>query len=182
MAIREIEQKNDKLNAVIHKMYDYTPEENQNSPNGIFAGVPVLTKDTLQEIKGQPLTEGSKVLSDYIANEDSEFVRQLKATGVKILGQTNVPEFALMGVTEPDLYGPSRNPWNLDYTPGGSSGGSAAAVASGMVPIAGANDGGGSIRIPGAFCGLFGLKPTRGRVPIGQIEGEHGKGHLLIIF
>lgn len=183
MAIREIEQKNDKLNAVIHKMYDYTPEENQNSPNGIFAGVPVLTKDTLQEIKGQPLTEGSKVLSDYIANEDSEFVRQLKATGVKILGQTNVPEFALMGVTEPDLYGPSRNPWNLDYTPGGSSGGSAAAVASGMVPIAGANDGGGSIRIPGAFCGLFGLKPTRGRVPIGPNRGRAWQGasvdHIL---
>lgn len=182
MAIREIEQKNEVLNAVIKKMYNQ-PSEDLQQPIGIFAGVPILTKDTLQEIKGQPLSEGSKVLTDYIADEDSEFVRQLKRAGVTILGQTNVPEFALMGVTEPELYGPSRNPWNPDYTPGGSSGGSAAAVASGMVPIAGANDGGGSIRIPGAFCGLFGLKPTRGRVPIGPRRGRSWQGasvdHIL---
>lgn len=183
MAIQEIEKKNGRLNAVIHKMYDYSPAEEADQLKGIFAGVPVLTKDILQEIKGHPMTAGSKVLAEFVAEEDSEFVRQLKRTGVAILGQTNVPEFALMGVTEPDHYGPSRNPWNPDYTPGGSSGGSAAAVASGMVPIAGANDGGGSIRIPGAFCGLFGLKPTRGRTPIGPRRGRSWQGasvdHIL---
>ncbi|NLY78573.1 MAG: amidase [Lysinibacillus sp.] len=183
MAIREIEKKNKTLNAVIHKIYEQPSEDDRHELTGIFAGVPVLTKNTLQEIKGQPMSEGSKVLADFVADEDSEFVRQLKATGVMILGQTNVPEFALMGVTEPVYYGPTRNPWNPDYTPGGSSGGSAAAVASGMVPIAGANDGGGSIRIPGAFCGLFGLKPTRGRTPIGPLRGRAWQGasvdHIL---
>lgn len=150
-AIREIEKKNEQLNAVIHKMYDPSQKLELTQQTGIFAGVPVLAKNIGQEIKGQPMTEGSKILADFKADEDSEFIRQLKATGVSILGITNVPEFALMGVTEPALYGPSRNPWNVDHSPGGSSGGSAAAVASGMVPIAGANDGGGSIRIPAAF-------------------------------
>lgn len=140
-AIREIEQKNEKLNAVIHKMYDPSQKPINTQQTGIFAGVPVLAKNIGQEIKGQPITEGSKILADFKAEEDSEFIRQLKETGVSILGITNVPEFALMGVTEPALYGPSRNPWNVNYSPGGSSGGSAAAVASGMVPIAGANEG-----------------------------------------
>ncbi|MCJ8008819.1 amidase [Lederbergia wuyishanensis] len=183
MAIQEIEQKNGKLNAVIHRIYDQPKEEDLVQSKGIFAGVPVLTKDISQEIKGQPNSSGSKVLSNFIADQDSEFVRQLRDTGVVILGQTNVPEFALMGITEPVFYGASRNPWNTDYTPGGSSGGSAAAVASGMVPIAGANDGGGSIRIPAAFCGLFGLKPTRGRTPIGPTRGRVWQGasvdHIL---
>jgi len=183
MAIQEIEQKNGKLNAVIHRIYDQPQEEDLVQSKGIFAGVPVLTKDISQEIKGQPISSGSKVLSNFIADQDSEFVRQLRDTGVVILGQTNVPEFALMGITEPVFYGASRNPWNTDYTPGGSSGGSAAAVASGMVPIAGANDGGGSIRIPAAFCGLFGLKPTRGRTPVGPTRGRVWQGasvdHIL---
>lgn len=195
-AIREIELKNDKLNAVIHKMYEepqdvqvetgsknYGDQQDVQIGTGIFAGVPTLAKNIAQEIKGQPMTEGSNVLKDFIADEDSEFIKQLKATGVSILGITNVPEFALMGITEPELYGPSRNPWNTDHTPGGSSGGSAAAVASGMVPIAGANDGGGSIRIPAAFTGLFGLKPTRGRTPIGPKRGRSWQGasvdHIL---
>lgn len=182
-AIGEIEQKNEKLNAVIHKMYDQSQEVPFTHQTGIFTGVPTLAKNIAQEVKGQPMTEGSKILADFKAEEDSEFVKQLKATGVSIIGITNVPEFALMGVTEPALYGPSRNPWNLDHTPGGSSGGAAAAVASGMVPIAGANDGGGSIRIPGAFVGLFGLKPTRGRTPIGPTRGRSWQGasvdHIL---
>ncbi|WP_245604664.1 amidase [Paucisalibacillus globulus] len=179
MAILEIENKNPKLNAIIHKMYD----ESQPNLTGVFAGVPILTKNIAQESKGQPMTMGSKALAEYKADHDSEFVRQIMTTGVNILGQTNVPEFALMGITEPTFYGPSRNPWNTDYTPGGSSGGSAAAVASGMVPIAGANDGGGSIRIPAAYCGLFGLKPTRGRTPIGPARGRSWQGasvdHIL---
>ncbi|MBS4197768.1 amidase [Lederbergia citri] len=183
MAIREIEQKNGKLNAVINKIYDHPQEGDFVQSQGIFAGVPVLTKDISQELKGHPISSGSKVLANFIADHDSEFVRQIRDAGVSIIGQTNVPEFALMGVTEPAYYGPSRNPWNTDYTPGGSSGGSAAAVASGMVPIAGANDGGGSIRIPAAFCGLFGLKPTRGRTPIGPNRGRVWQGasvdHIL---
>ncbi|WP_042150075.1 amidase [Paucisalibacillus sp. EB02] len=180
MAIQEIEKKNPILNAVIHKMYE---SKDNGKSTGIFAGVPVLTKNISQESKGHPMSAGSRVLADYKADNDSEFVRQIKNTGVSIIGQTNVPEFALMGITEPTLYGPTRNPWNTDYTPGGSSGGSAAAVASGMVPIAGANDGGGSIRIPGAFCGLFGIKPTRGRVPVGPVRGRGWQGasvdHIL---
>ncbi|HAM80538.1 amidase [Ornithinibacillus bavariensis] len=181
-AIQEIEQKNPKLNAVIYKIYEHQ-EEVEAFETGIFSGVPVLTKNISQESKGHPMSEGSKVLANFIANEDSEFVRQLKGTGVTILGQTNVPEFALMGTTEPKHDGPTRNPWNINYTPGGSSGGSAAAVASGMVPIAGANDGGGSIRIPAAYCGIFGLKPTRGRTPVGPKRGRSWQGasvdHIL---
>lgn len=182
-AIREIEQKNDKLNAVIHKMYNQSLVEPITQQTGIFTGVPFLAKNMGQEIKGQPITEGSNSLMDFKATEDSEYIKQMKATGVSILGITNVPEFALMGITEPALYGPSRNPWNLNHSPGGSSGGAASAVASGMVPIAGANDGGGSIRIPAAFTGLFGLKPTRGRTPIGPIRGRSWQGasidHIL---
>ncbi len=172
-AIVKIEEHNPKLNAVINKMYEKAEQMveslDKNSP---LAGVPVLLKDVTQEIEGEKLTQGSQFLQNYRAKHDSEYVSRLRKTGVIFLGQTNVPEFALMGITEPKAYGPTRNPWNTNHTPGGSSGGSGAAVASGMVPIAGANDGGGSIRIPAAYCGLFGLKPTRGRTPVGP---EHGR-------
>ncbi|WP_099353205.1 amidase family protein [Fredinandcohnia onubensis] len=182
-AIREIEKKNGALNAVIDKFYNGPEEIAQVESTGPFVGVPFLTKSINQEVKGRPIRSGSKLLEKIKADQDSEFVRQIRNTGVSILGQTNVPEFALLGITEPVHYGPSRNPWNTEYTPGGSSGGSAAAVASGMVPIAGANDGGGSIRIPAAFCGLFGLKPTRGRTPIGPRRGRVWQGasvdHIL---
>jgi amidase len=167
-AIREIERKNPELNAVINKFYEKADLEAEHlNLEGTFAGVPMLFKDISQEIKGEAITSGSKVFRSYVADDDSEYVKQVRKTGVQFVGQTNIPELALMGITEPLLYGPTRNPWNFEHTPGGSSGGSAAAVASGMVPIAGANDGGGSIRIPGSFCGLFGLKPTRGRTPVG---------------
>ena len=136
----------------------------------------MLLKDISQEIEGEPITAGSKAFLNYRAKEDSEYARRLRKAGVVFLGQTNVPEFALVAVTEPVHYGPTRNPWNLGHTPGGSSGGSAAAVASGIVPIAGANDGGGSIRIPAAYCGLFGLKPTRGRTPVGPNYGRAWQG------
>lgn len=182
-AIKEIQQKNSTLNAVIH-MIDDSPEEGAlNNHTSVFAGIPILTKAIHQEVKYQPVLEGTKVLAKHAAEQDSEFVRQLKGMGISILGITNVPEFGLMGITEPSYFGPSKNPWNPNYTPGGSSGGAGAAVASGMVPIAGANDGGGSIRIPGAFCGLFGLKPTRGRTPIGPNSGRVWQGasvnHIL---
>nr|WP_041809201.1 amidase family protein [Evansella cellulosilytica] len=177
-AIEKIEQLNPKLNAVIHKMYDQAKNEAQvnTSAEGIFAGVPMLLKDITQEIAGEPITSGSKAFQNYKAKQDATYTKLLRQTGAIFIGQTNVPEFALMGITEPLQYGPTRNPWNTDHTPGGSSGGSASAVASGMVPIAGANDGGGSIRIPGAYCNLFGLKPTRGRTPTGPTFGRHWQG------
>jgi amidase len=183
-AINRIEELNPSLNAVIHKMYASAEKYLETLDKSLpFAGVPVLLKNAQQEVKGHPLTLGSKVLSNYISDVDAEYVARLKKTGVVILGQTNVPEFALLAVTEPLHYGPSRNPWNLNHTPGGSSGGSAAAVASGMVPIAGGNDGGGSIRIPAAFTGLFGMKPTRGRTPVGPLKGRSWQGasvdHIL---
>lgn len=183
-AIQTVEQQNPSLNAVIRPMYEKA-EKQMGSVDltGAFAGVPMLLKDIGQEIVGEKMTEGSKALQSYLAEADSEYVKQVRKTGAVFIGQTNVPEFALMGITEPSFYGPTRNPWNLNYTPGGSSGGSAAAVASGMVPIAGANDGGGSIRIPGAYCGLFGMKPTRGRTPVGPKRGRNWQGasvdHIL---
>lgn len=175
-AITQIETKNPALNAVIHKMYEQARNTADKELTGAFAGVPMLLKDITQEIKGEPLTAGSRSLQAYQAKADSEYTRRLKEAGVVILGQTNVPEFALVAVTEPTHYGATKNPWNPFYTPGGSSGGSAAAVASGIVPIAGANDGGGSIRIPAAYCGLFGLKPTRGRTPVGPTYGRAWQG------
>lgn len=181
--IDRIEEVNPAINAVIHKMYDQAREDSEKLSPGEFAGVPTLLKDITQEIKNEPITSGSKANRDYRASDDSTFVHRLRKTGTIFLGLTNVPEFALMGITEPAHYGPTRNPWNLDYTPGGSSGGAAAAVASGMVPFAGANDGGGSIRIPAAYCGLFGLKPSRGRTAVGQRLGRHWQGasvdHIL---
>ncbi|WP_462408723.1 amidase family protein [Neobacillus sp. Marseille-QA0830] len=183
-AIKTIEQHNPQLNAVINKFYDKAKAAAENMDlTGTFAGVPMLLKDIVQEMEGEKITSGSKSLQNYRSKGDSLYVNLVRKTGVLFVGQTNVPEFALMGITEPEYYGPTRNPWNLAHTPGGSSGGSAAAVASGMVPIAGANDGGGSIRIPGAYCGLFGMKPTRGRTPVGPYYGRHWQGasvdHIL---
>ncbi|MBY0121416.1 amidase [Bacillus sp. S/N-304-OC-R1] len=175
-AIKSIELKNPKLNAVIHKMYDKALKSAESELKGTFAGVPMLIKDIAQEAEGEPLTLGSKGFSRYRAKADSIYVSQLRRTGALLLGYTNVPEFGLVAVTEPKYYGAAKNPWNVNFTPGGSSGGSAVAVASGMVPIAGANDGGGSIRIPAAYCGLFGLKPTRGRTPVGPKHGRSWQG------
>jgi amidase len=183
-AIKTIEQYNPKLNAVINKFYDQARQQAETElVKGTFEGVPMLLKDITQEIESEKITSGSRALQGYRAKTDSEYVKQVRKTGVLFVGQTNVPEFALMGITEPAYYGPTRNPWDGNHTPGGSSGGSAAAVASGMVPIAGANDGGGSIRIPGAYAGLFGMKPTRGRTPVGPHYGRYWQGasvdHIL---
>lgn len=176
-AIARLEKLNPKINAVIHKMYEKARlAANQITGEEPFAGVPMLMKDIGQEIKDEPMTCGAKALRNYRAEADATFVKRVRATGALFLGITNVPEFALMGITEPQCYGPTLNPWNRDYTPGGSSGGSAAAVASGIVPVAGANDGGGSIRIPAAYCGLFGLKPSRGRTPAGPFSGRRWQG------
>ncbi|MCP4749981.1 MAG: amidase [Proteobacteria bacterium] len=179
-AIERIERSNPKLNAVVTPMFDHARRSiRENPPQGPFAGVPFLLKDLLVAYAGVPLTMGCKGLRDYIPDRDSELVSRFKKAGLVILGKTNCPEFGLMGVTEPELHGPTRNPWNTEHTPGGSSGGSAAAVAGGMVPLASGGDGGGSIRIPSSHCGLFGLKPTRGRIPTGPETGELWQGAAI---
>lgn len=165
-AINRIEKLNPQLNAVIHKMYDLAREAVEGSlPDGPFKGVPFLLKDLLAAYAGVPLRNGSRFYKDYVPDHDSEIVRRYKASGVIILGKTNTPEYGIMPVTEPELFGPTNNPWDLTRTAGGSSGGAAAAVAARMVPLAHGGDGGGSIRIPASCCGVFGLKPTRGRNP-----------------
>jgi len=172
-AIRRAESLNPRLNAIVTPMYDIG-RKTASGPleDGPFRGVPFLLKDILHAWAGVPMSHGSAALRDYVPDYDSEIVRRFRAAGLVVLGKTNTPEFALMGVTEPEAFGPTRNPWNPEYTPGGSSGGSAAAVAAGIVPLASATDGGGSIRIPAACCGLFGLRPSRGRVPVGPAQAE----------
>jgi amidase len=173
-AIRRIENLNPQLNAVIHRMYDQARAVAQNDlPEGPFKGVPFLLKDLLAEYAGVPTCSGSRFLKDYIPKQDSELVRRFKASGVIVVGKTNTPEFGIVPYTEPELFGPTNNPWDLERTVGGSSGGSGAAVAAGMVPLASGGDGGGSIRIPSSCCGTFGLKPTRGRNPSGMIAGAY---------
>ena len=126
-----------------------------------FAGVPIAIKDTAP-VRGMPYTLGSDLFGDYVPDYDSFVVRRLRQAGFVIVGKTNLPEFGILPVTEPRRFGPTRNPWDTDRTPGGSSGGAAAAVASGIVPLAHGSDGGGSIRIPAACCGLVGLSPAAG--------------------
>ena len=179
-AISRIERINPGLNAVITPMYDLARKALQEAlPKGPFCGVPFLLKDLLGEFAGVPQTMGSRACKNYIPAQDSELVKRYKQAGLVILGKTNVPEFGLVAFTEPELHGPTRNPWNPDHTPGGSSGGSAAAVASGMVPLASANDGAGSIRIPASCCGLFGLKVSRGRTPNGPPHGRNWQGAIV---
>jgi len=173
-AIERVERLNPVLNAVIHERFDAARKEAEGPLSGPFAGVPVLVKDLGAEMAGEPYYEGLGVAkgAGYRAPVDSYIVERLRKAGCVILGRTNCPELGTTITTEPRSYGPSRNPWNIDHTTGGSSGGSAAAVASGMVPVAHANDGGGSIRIPASNCGLFGLKPSRGRVSPGPEPHE----------
>ncbi len=172
-AVRRIEALNPRLNAVIHKMYDVARKVAEGPlPDGPFKGVPFLLKDLVATYGGEPIRNGSRFFEGYVPPRDSELVTRFKGAGLVILGKTNTPEFGLSTVTEPELFGPTRNPWDLRRTTGGSSGGSGAAVAARIVPLAHGNDGGGSIRIPAACCGLFGLKPSRGRVPTGPDHGE----------
>jgi amidase len=136
-----------------------------------FAGVPIAIKDN-QPVEGMPITFGAKLFGDFVAPYDAAFVRRLREAGFVIVGKTALPEYGILPTTESTRNGPTRNPWDLSRTPGGSSGGAAAAVAAGMVPLAHGNDGGGSIRIPAACCGLVGLKPARGRVSLAPSLGE----------
>jgi len=176
-AISRIERLNPQVNAVIYKMYELARKAaDRDLPDGSFKGVPFLMKDLLMAYAGVPLTGGSRFLKDFIPDHDSELVKRFRATGIIVVGKTNTPEFGLVPVTEPELFGPTNNPWDVTRTPGGSSGGSAAAVAARMVPLAHGSDGGGSIRHPASCCSVFGLKPTRGRNPIGPDVGEAWRG------
>jgi amidase len=159
---------NPKINAVIHLMEGRAREAiAAGLPDGPFRGVPFLVKDLMTAFAGEPMRSGSRLFKDFVAPADEELTRRYRAAGLVIFGKTNTPELGVSNVTEPELFGPTRNPWNLERTPSGSSGGSAAAVAARIVPMANANDGGGSIRTPASNCGLVGLKPSRGRNPTG---------------
>jgi amidase len=171
-AISRIEKHNPALNAVVLKLYDVGRAAAKSPVGGPFAGVPFLLKDAFGDLAGVPTRLGSRFRAEIPAAEDAALTKRFKAAGLSILGKTNVPEFTLLPTTECALYGPARNPWNLDHSTGGSSGGSAAAVAAGIVPLAHANDSGGSIRIPASSCGLVGLKPTRARTSLGPDYGD----------
>jgi len=176
-AIERIERLNPQLNAVVTDMYDIARETAKSKlPDGPFTGVPFLLKDLGAAYGGVRQTSGSRFTKDWISPIDTELTRRQKAAGLIICGKTNTPEFGLLPTTEPVLFGPTHNPWDTTRTTGGSSGGSAAAVASGMVPMAHANDGGGSIRIPASCCGLFGLKTTRARTTQGPLLGDSMSG------
>ena len=179
-AITRIEAGNPRLNAVIHTMYDIGRKAAKGKlPEGPFCGVPFLLKDLLDAYAGVPMTSGCRAYRNFVPAQDSAMVERYKKAGLVVIGKTNLPEFGLVAYTEPDLFGPCRNPWNLDRTPGGSSGGSAAAIAAGFVPMASGGDGGGSIRIPSSNCALFGLKPSRGRNPTGPEWGELWQGAVV---
>ncbi|WP_100012554.1 amidase [Lentibacillus sediminis] len=178
LSFRQLENVNPSLNAVTSSRRERALEEAASLDPAAhpFGGVPVLLKNISQSLKGEPMTSGSRLLSGTIARQDSHFVKKFREAGFSILGHTNTPEFGLKNITEPEISGQTGNPWNNAYSPGGSSGGSAAAVAAGVVPLAGASDGGGSIRIPASFTGIFGLKPTRGRTPVGPGTGRQWQG------
>ncbi|MGV0791412.1 amidase [Mycolicibacterium sp. XJ1819] len=163
---------NPRINAIVRNI-PVSPDEHGAGP---FAGVPFLIKDLAQDYAGLPTSRGSRALMSTPVAEHSTVVQRWLDAGLVVFGKTNTPEFGAKGITEPDAWGPARNPWDPSRTPGGSSGGSAAAVAAGIVPCAGANDGGGSIRIPAACCGLVGLKPGRGLTPSGPATGESMHG------
>jgi amidase len=166
-AIAHAERANPSLNAIIYKDYEQARATAKQPLSGPFAGVPFLLKDISLQATGTPTRQGSRFWPPFPADHDSHLMTRFRRAGLVAFGKTNVPEFGLVPTTEGKLYGPAHNPWDLSRSPGGSSGGAAAAVAAGIVPLAHANDGGGSIRIPASACGLVGLKPTRGRVSSG---------------
>jgi len=173
-ALERIEQLQPSLNAFVHIDADGALEAaakiDRDDPRP-FAGVPIAMKDTTP-VQGMPYTMGSDLFGDFVPAHDSYVTRRVRDAGFVIVGKTNMPEFGILPVSEPRRFGPARNPWDTDRTPGGSSGGAAAAVAGGMVPLAHGSDGGGSIRIPAACTGLVGLKPTRGRISRGPDLGD----------
>jgi amidase len=173
IAIARAEEVNPAINAIVHKQYDKVRKAVAAGPTqGPLAGVPYLIKDLAFLEAGEPAKLGSSLFKDFVADHDSAYVTRCKQAGLAIFGRTSTPEFGLNPNTEPRLNGACRNPWNLEHSAGGSSGGAAAAVSAGIIPMAHATDGGGSIRIPAAQCGLFGLKPSRGRMSFAPDAGE----------
>ncbi|MET3684083.1 amidase [Alkalibacillus flavidus] len=168
---------NPTLNAVVHTIPEAI-DETESAVDGPLSGLPFLIKD-LNPVKGHPLTNGSALLDGFTAPEDDLFVKRYRKAGLHILGKTNTPEFGFTPVTEPQLFGATYNPWDLTRSPSGSSGGAAAAVASGMVPFAHASDGGGSIRMPASMNGLFGFKPSRGRTAMSPYINQISVNHAL---
>ncbi|GJN99916.1 hypothetical protein NJB1907f44_37460 [Mycobacterium marinum] len=173
LARQRADEVNPRLNAIVRRL-DEVADRQAADPNltGAFAGVPFLIKDLDQEYRGFPTSCGSRSLANDVASQHALVTQRFLDAGLVIFGKTNTPEFGAKGVTESEYWGPARNPWNTQHTPGGSSGGSGAAVAAGIVPAAGANDGGGSIRIPAACNGLVGLKLSRGLSPYRPQTGE----------
>lgn len=172
LAEQRAHQVQPQINAICRFMPEPAREQLRTGLSGPLAGVPFLIKDAVQDYAGLPTSMGSRAALGPVPKVHSHIVRRLLASGAVIFGKTNTPELALKGITDPIAFGRSCNPWNLAHSPGGSSGGAAAAVAAGIVPMAAGNDGGGSIRIPAAYCGLFGLRPSRGRVSVGPALGE----------
>src|SRR5271156_5440287 len=172
-AIARIEKLNPELNAVIHELFERARGEAAGAlPDGPFRGVPFLLKDLGAELAGTPFNEGLAFSGEYRSPTTQALTQRYIDGGFVICGKTNTPELGILPTTEPHRFGPTKNPWNTGHSTGGSSGGSAAAVASGMVPAAHANDGGGSIRIPASCCGLVGLKPTRARNSTAPAYGD----------
>jgi amidase len=172
-AIVRLERVNRELNAVVTPMFDLAREAARGElPDGPFCGVPFLLKDLLTAYAGVPLSNGAVVSQGLVPDHDSELVRRHKRAGLVVFGKTNTPEFGIPPMTENRLFGATRNPWDPTRSPGGSSGGAAAMVAARVVPMAHGGDGGGSIRIPASCCGVFGLKPTRARNPLGPDYGD----------
>ncbi len=176
-AISRAKKVNPELNAIVTETFEDALEKAQTPLNDFFCGVPSFIKDN-DEVKGVPTLQGSRAVAKNPSPESSAFVQQFLSTGLICLGKTSMPEFGLTATTEPLAFGPARNPWNPDFSTGGSSGGSAALVASGVVPIAHGNDGGGSIRIPASCCGLVGLKPSRDRL-INMAAGKYLPVNIL---
>lgn len=178
IAFKQLHHVNPELNIITHHREEAVKKEANHFPvqGAAFSGVPILMKNISQAIEGEKLTSGSQLLRNQVEKHDNYFVKKFREAGFLFMGHTNSPEFGLKNITEPKLYGPTRNPWNPAYSPGGSSGGAAAAIASGVIPMAGASDGGGSIRIPASFTGLVGLKPTRGRTSVGPGVGRQWQG------
>jgi amidase len=178
-AIERAEAVNPEINAIIHPLYEQAREEAEGElPDGPFRGVPFVLKDLGAAFAGQPLHMGMQLLNDanFHSPVDTYLAQRFRAAGFVTIGKTNTPELGILPTTEPRAYGASRNPWDLERSTGGSSGGAAAAVAAGLVPVAHANDGGGSIRIPASECGLVGLKPTRQRISEGPLVGDNLSG------
>jgi len=179
-AIARSEKNNPRLNAIVYKAYDEARAVAKGKlPDGPFKGVPFLIKDISMEVANWPMTNGSKLLEGYVSDHDAELTKRYRAAGMVLYGKTNTPEFGIPGTTEGRFLGSAHNPWNLGHSTGGSSGGAAAAVAAGIVPMAHASDGLGSIRIPAAQCGLFGMKPTQFRNPGGP--DDRGRAHGMIV-